>query len=412
MFFFGTTLFVSAAASVAVDVQDGFSVAEQFAFPTNMDGRRKLALGGECFSEFSYTNAADWDKLKLSNVNCESSCDATTAQSPLNYENGDFRPHENFNPSTHQLKIQWNPTPFSATKETVTSICPKVGDKGIRTESDADAQKTKLEKACSFPKAFSESTCVCGGQARWVAPSAAASMSQKYKCKNCDNMKVVLKSPDFEKETTFQVAQMHMHTPSENTINGKHSSAEIHFVHVSLDAKANEPHYLVVGIFLDVTLLEEEVSPFAKDLFTDSHGHPWVGRADLNKADWKSLWTSKSDAPLNGHFWHNKGSLTTPPCTEAVEWFVLETPLRVTYDMIAQYRKILEGHKKTPHTARPTQNKNNKSTIYYGSLKVDQDKNSVEGIPPPTDSCPARSGSLALRTTASFLLGLFALLWL
>jgi len=96
----------------------------------------------------------------------------------------------------------------------------------------------------------------------------------------------------------------------------------------------------------------------------------------------------------------------------AVEWFVLETPLRVTYDMIAQYRKILEGHKKTPHTARPTQNKNNKSTIYYGSLKVDEDKNSVEGIPPPTDSCPARSGSLALRTTASFLLGLFALLWL
>lgn len=48
---------------------------------------------------------------------------------------------------------------------------------------------------------------------------------------------------------------------------------------------------------------------------------------------------------LNKSFYHYRGSLTVPPCTEGVEHFVLRTPVfvpKVTLDVIS-YKSMAKG---------------------------------------------------------------------
>ena len=43
--------------------------------------------------------------------------------------------------------------------------------------------------------------------------------------------------------------------------------------------------------------------------------------------------------PSTEKFFHYTGSLTTPPCSEKVEWFVLEEPIEFSKEQIAAFEK-------------------------------------------------------------------------
>ena len=49
------------------------------------------------------------------------------------------------------------------------------------------------------------------------------------------------------------------------------------------------------------------------------------------------------------------GSLTTPPCSEDVSWFVLQTPIEASNEQIEHFRKIYYGNN------RPTQPLNDRT---------------------------------------------------
>jgi carbonic anhydrase len=49
-----------------------------------------------------------------------------------------------------------------------------------------------------------------------------------------------------------------------------------------------------------------------------------------------------------GYFLYT-GSLSAPPCTEAVKWFVLKTPVEISAAQIQQFAKLY------PRNARPLQ---------------------------------------------------------
>jgi len=44
------------------------------------------------------------------------------------------------------------------------------------------------------------------------------------------------------------------------------------------------------------------------------------------------------------HTYRYTGSLTTPPCSEGVKWFVLTTPIEMSHSQIAAFKAILYGN--------------------------------------------------------------------
>ena len=46
--------------------------------------------------------------------------------------------------------------------------------------------------------------------------------------------------------------------------------------------------------------------------------------------------------PEKKTYFHYFGSLTTPPCSENVNWFVLDTPIEVSRDQISYFQKFID----------------------------------------------------------------------
>jgi carbonic anhydrase len=90
--------------------------------------------------------------------------------------------------------------------------------------------------------------------------------------------------------------------------------------------------------------------------------------------------------------WLHDGSLTTPPCSEAVKWLVMRTPVEVSGEQIAAYTAIFSGN------ARPTQPLHGREFI-------------VGQLPPmlPTTGAPASALPAAAIVVAGVLVALGAI---
>lgn len=129
--------------------------------------------------------------------------------------------------------------------------------------------------------------------------------------------------------------QMHLHSPSEHTIDSKSFDVEVHFVNTFLENMA-EPDaanqdfdkLLVVGVMFDRAAGGNQENLLLKK---------WI---DLYEANNNTSYMDLSEfAPDTNQFYHYKGSLTTPPCSEIVEWFVLKEVQTISD---AQLEKIQE----------------------------------------------------------------------
>lgn len=133
----------------------------------------------------------------------------------------------------------------------------------------------------------------------------------------------------------FQLLQLHFHTPSEHTVNGKHYAMEMHLVH-----KDDKNNLAVIGVFFKIgkknTELEKLVShlPSRK---TEKYTSDKI-KIDLNKL-----------LPSDKSYYHYYGSLTTPNCAEGVNWKVFVNPIEASKEQINEFHKIMGSN------ARPTQ---------------------------------------------------------
>jgi carbonic anhydrase len=132
--------------------------------------------------------------------------------------------------------------------------------------------------------------------------------------------------------TDYSLVQMHFHDPSEHTIDGVAAPVEFHFVNTDDDG-----HLLVISVMA----LEGAHNPHYEafiDATTSRASGETTGEVDLAAMLPDSL----------QHFAYS-GSLTTPPCTEGVQWIVMNTPVELDSAQIAE----LQGA--YAHNSRPVQ---------------------------------------------------------
>jgi carbonic anhydrase len=121
----------------------------------------------------------------------------------------------------------------------------------------------------------------------------------------------------------FNLAQFHFHTPSENQINGKSYPLEAHFVH-----KNDKGELAVIGIMFEIGNPNETIEAIWKKVSSKENEESKIEQ-ELNLTNL---------LPEEKNYFRFNGSLTTPPCSEGVRWFVLKKPLTVSPTQIHQFK--------------------------------------------------------------------------
>ncbi len=122
---------------------------------------------------------------------------------------------------------------------------------------------------------------------------------------------------------TFDLLQFHFHRPSEEQIEGKNAAMVAHFVH-----KSKEGKLAVIGVMLN----EGKDSAAIKTL--------WANLPPKEMEEFlppKVMFNPGSMLPKELGFYNYEGSLTTPPCTEGVQFYILKTPAELTKQQLAKF---------------------------------------------------------------------------
>jgi len=151
----------------------------------------------------------------------------------------------------------------------------------------------------------------------------------------------------------YQLVQFHFHTLSENTVNGQHYDMEMHLVHA--DAAG---HLAVLGVFIT----EGEKNKVLANVFEHLPHHAEGEEAEALLADLVDNYEGL--LPENRSFFSFEGSLTTPPCSEEVKWFVFENPIEMAADQIAAFRELFQEEGNLYDTNRPVQPLNTRTVGY------------------------------------------------
>ena len=122
---------------------------------------------------------------------------------------------------------------------------------------------------------------------------------------------------------TYYLSQLHFHEPSEHTIDGIRYPLEIHMVH-----KSKFDTYTVMSI-----LAKEGVKSQLFEFFESFLPIKVNTKKEIHQSsDLATLF------PKNKNFYAYGGSLTTPPCTETVNWIVFKDPIIISVDEVLKLK--------------------------------------------------------------------------
>jgi len=125
----------------------------------------------------------------------------------------------------------------------------------------------------------------------------------------------------------FNLIQYHFHTPSENHIDGKSYPMEAHFVH------ASDKGELAV---LALMFKEGKANPQLQVI---------VDNMPIKKGDKNSLIETAFNPidllPANKDYFRFNGSLTTPPCSEGVRWFVFKDAVEMSKEQLKVFSETM-----------------------------------------------------------------------
>ena len=143
----------------------------------------------------------------------------------------------------------------------------------------------------------------------------------------------------------YSLVQFHFHHPSEHLIGGKSFPMEVHFVHAHASGAL-----AVVGALI----VAGKPNPVFHKIVTTMPTH----EGEPVKAD--PAINPNGLLPRRLGYYRYAGSLTTPPCSETVEWLLLTDPIQVADADIAGFAKLYGMN------ARPVQKANRRVVLRSG----------------------------------------------
>ncbi|XP_034275684.1 putative carbonic anhydrase 3 [Pantherophis guttatus] len=193
-------------------------------------------------------------------------------------------------------------------------------------------------------------------------------------------VKATISGPGFSAK--YYLWQCHFHWGTENsngaehTIDGKRYAMEMHLVHTKNnmtieEASKQSDGFVVLAFLLEVDKEHKQVTPWdtlarlfkeipEKDDSYDVKGEFSMGGL-LHTADFS-------------HYYRYSGSLTSPPCAEAVDWIVFPYPIYLSYQVAnimrtSLYFTTIKDNRPMENNFRPTQDLNGREVYYYTEHK-------------------------------------------
>ncbi|MFZ1083364.1 MAG: carbonic anhydrase family protein [Terracidiphilus sp.] len=125
----------------------------------------------------------------------------------------------------------------------------------------------------------------------------------------------------------YELVEFDFHHPGEEAVRGKLSDMSVHLLHRSADGRI---------AILAVRLMEEASKPNA----VLAALWPHLPRATGATETVTEMVSAGGLLPADRGYWTYTGSLTTPPCTERVRWFVFEQDLSVSRDQLRIFASL------------------------------------------------------------------------
>ena len=144
-------------------------------------------------------------------------------------------------------------------------------------------------------------------------------------------------------DSTYRLEQFHFHHPSEEHVNGHVYDMVAHLVH-----RDAENHLAVVAVLLQTGDANGLIGTVWQNIPKEQEKALEVPGVVLNVKDL---------LPADRGYYTFPGSLTTPPCSEGVTWFVLKHPVNLSASQLAEFAKLF------PRDARPIESRNGREIL-------------------------------------------------
>ncbi len=119
--------------------------------------------------------------------------------------------------------------------------------------------------------------------------------------------------------TEFNLIQVHFHTPSEHAVNGQRQPLVAHFVHATQDGRLG-----VLGVMFEEGKANPALAAIVPHLGDNDLHNGMDVRFDVNDM-----------VPDDLNVFRYMGSLTTPPCSEGVNWHVADEVMTASAEQIS-----------------------------------------------------------------------------
>jgi carbonic anhydrase len=127
-------------------------------------------------------------------------------------------------------------------------------------------------------------------------------------------------------DKVYKLVQFHFHHPSEEHINGKRYDMVAHLVHSDADG-----HLAVVSVLFKRGPANSLLGTLWKDVPVEKEKVASPADVSINVKDL---------LPTDVGYYTFSGSLTTPPCTEGVTWYVLKASATLSPQQLASFAKL------------------------------------------------------------------------